>query len=101
MKKNIFWIIVILAVIVRLVYFFQIKDHFLFKQPILDAKYYHTWALEISHGDWLGKSRGVFMMSPGYSYFLAVIYRIFGAHIPLVVFLQFLSGILTGVLVLK
>jgi tetratricopeptide (TPR) repeat protein len=101
MKKNLFWIIIIIAVLVRLVYFFQIKDHFLFKQPILDAKYYHTWAVEIAKGDWIGKSRGVFMMSPGYSYFLGSLYKVFGVNISLVILLQFLLGIFTGVLIFK
>ncbi|MCB4792514.1 MAG: tetratricopeptide repeat protein [Elusimicrobia bacterium] len=101
MKNRIFWIIVLLAIIIRLLYFFQIKDHFLFKQPILDAKYYHTWALEIAGGDWLGKSRGVFMMSPGYSYFLGAIYRVFGPNIPFVVLFQFLLSVLTGLIIFK
>jgi tetratricopeptide (TPR) repeat protein len=99
--KKIFFILVVASLAVRLVYFFQIKDHFLFKEPILDAKYYHQWAQEISSGDLMGKARGVFMMSPGYSYFLGLFYALFGVHIPMIVFLQFLMGILTGLLVYK
>ncbi|MBN1621223.1 MAG: tetratricopeptide repeat protein [Endomicrobiales bacterium] len=99
MRKYLIFVIILLALIVRIVYFMQIKDHFLFKYPILDAKYYHTWAVEISKGDWAGSKRGVFMMSPGYSYFLALVYKLFGENISLVVLIQFLLGLLTGWLV--
>jgi len=83
----------------RLAYYHQIKEDFLFKTPIIDAKYYHDWAVEIVKGDLLGLKRGVFMMSPGYSYFLALVYKVFGINITAAVFVQFFLGIITGIMV--
>src|SRR3989339_2857 len=91
--------VIIAAVFLRLIYFLQITDSFLFQTPILDAKYYHLWALEILKGDLAGRARGVFMMSPGYSYLLAAVYWIMGVNITAVAALQFLSGAASGVIV--
>ncbi|MBN1824391.1 MAG: tetratricopeptide repeat protein [Endomicrobiales bacterium] len=99
MKKYIIWTLIIAGILVRLLYFSQVKDEFLFKTPILDAKYYHEWAIEIADGDIFGKNRGVFMMSPGYSYFLAFVYSVLGNASAGVVLIQFLLGIATAVLV--
>jgi len=99
LKNIIFWLIIFAAVGIRAVYFHQIKDDFLFKTPIIDAKYYNDWAVEIAKGDWLGAKRGVFMMSPGYSYFLAGVYKIWGIDVKAAVLVQFALGLFTGLLV--
>jgi len=99
MKHKLFWLIIFSAIALRLVYYHQIKDDFLFKTPILDAKYYNDWALEIVKGDILGAKRGVFMMSPGYSYYLAGVYKAFGTNVTYAVFSQFALGLLTGLLI--
>jgi tetratricopeptide (TPR) repeat protein len=98
-KNAIFWLIIFAAVGLRVTYFHQIKDSFLFKTPILDAKYYNDWAVEIAKGDLLGAKRGVFMMSPGYSYFLGAVYKTFGVKISAAVIVQLALGILTGIIV--
>ncbi|MDD5687708.1 MAG: tetratricopeptide repeat protein [Elusimicrobia bacterium] len=92
-------IIFLFALIIRLIYFYQIKDNILFKNSILDAKFYDIWAQEISKGDWLGKSRGVFTMSPGYPYLLGIIYLIFGYNIDIPIMLQFIMGSLICVFI--
>jgi tetratricopeptide (TPR) repeat protein len=63
------------------VFFLQVRHAFLFQRPFLDAGYYHRWALEIVGGAWAGAAHGVFTMSPGYPYFLAVLYSLFGARV--------------------
>ena len=83
----------------RLVFFLQVKDNFLFLRPFLDAKFYHRWAVEVTAGDWAGMTRGVFVMSPGYSYFLAVLYTLFGVGIATAVFVQLLAGVFCGWLI--
>jgi len=55
-KNKIFWLIIFAAIGLRVFYYHQIKDDFLFKTPILDAKYYNDWAVEIARGDLLGRS---------------------------------------------
>jgi len=93
-------LIFVTAMVIRFVYFAQIKNDFFFQTPYMDAQYYDDWAREIvSSGDWLSRSRGVFVMSPGYSYFLAVIYWLFGINISLVVVVQMLLGSISCVLV--
>ncbi len=88
------------ALAIRLVFFYEIKDNFFVQTPYMDAQYYDNWASEIAKsGDWLSSGRGVFVMSPGYSYFLAVIYTFFGRNISLVVAIQLLIGSLSCVLV--
>lgn len=84
----------------RLAYFLQVKDAFLFGRPFLDAEFYHRWAIEVAAGDWLGVKRGVFMMSPGYSYFLAGIYALFGVSVKAAVFVQILLGVACGWMIL-
>jgi tetratricopeptide (TPR) repeat protein len=88
------------ALVIRFVYFYEIKDDFFFQTPYMDARYYDNWASEIvKSGDWLSSERGIFVMSPGYSYFLAVIYTLFGRNISLVAAIQLLIGSISCVLV--
>lgn len=67
-----------LALAVRLAYVFQARGADpMFADPVLDAMFHHQWALAIVRGGWLA---GVpFFRAPGYGYFLAGIYRLFGA----------------------
>ena len=56
----------------------------------LDDAFYNRWALQIAHGDFIG--REVFHGMPLYPYFLGTAYFIFGCHIFLVKLLQVLLG---------
>jgi tetratricopeptide (TPR) repeat protein len=101
-SRNILLLVLILttALAIRFAYFYEIKDDFFFQTPYMDAQYYDNWASEIvKSGDWLSSRRGVFVMSPGYSYFLAVIYTLFGRNISLVAAIQLLIGSISCVLV--
>ena len=66
----------LVALIIRLLYIWQIADAPFFDLRLGDADAYHLWARQILQGDWLGTE--VFYQSPLYPYFLAVIYATFG-----------------------
>ncbi|HWR98022.1 MAG TPA: glycosyltransferase family 39 protein [Candidatus Methanoperedens sp.] len=88
--------ILLAGLALRLVHFQLVRNAFFFQRPFLDADFYHRWALEIAGGDWVGLHRGIFAMSPGYSYLLAALYSLFGAGITTAVLAQFLLGIACG-----
>ena len=63
------------ALIVRLIYLWQIKSLPLFDAPIIDAEMYDQSAMNILHSVSENKA---FYQAPLYSYFLALIYGVFG-----------------------
>jgi tetratricopeptide (TPR) repeat protein len=72
-------IIFIVALSLRLLYFFQSKSADpLFSNPIMDALYHHEWAVSIVRDNWIGTSS--FFRAPLYPYFLAMIYKLFGIN---------------------
>ena len=62
----------------RLAYLYQAVDTPLFDVLLIDSEFYDRRARAIVAGDWLGDRP--FFMNPFYSYFLAVIYALFGAE---------------------
>jgi len=93
-------VILAIALAIRFVYFGEIKNNLFIQTPYMDAQYYDAWADEIvNSGDWLSRGHGVFVMSPGYTYFLAVIYGLFGRNISLVAAIQLIIGSISCVLV--
>ena len=68
--------VALLALVVRLVYVWQISQAPFFTLRIGDADAYHQWALRIASGDWFGE--GAFYQAPLYPYFLAVLYSVLG-----------------------
>jgi tetratricopeptide (TPR) repeat protein len=93
-----FWPVAIfaLAFILRTVYTFQVRYTPFFHTLGLDAKFYDDWARRIASGT---SEKGAFFMTPLYSYFLAVIYRLFGRDLLLVRMIQAGLGSATAVLV--
>ncbi len=73
-----FWIVVGLALILRLVHLFEVSGTPFFRHLHTDPFMYHHWAVKIIEDDWLGKSNPVFYLGPLYPYFLAVIYSVTG-----------------------
>ncbi len=71
-------IIISLGALLRTAHYFQIKanDPY-FSLPTVDPRVYHEWAIRLSNGNWIGTD--VFEMSPGYPYFLGVLYWMFGS----------------------
>lgn len=68
------------AFLIRLIYFLSVKDAIWIKVPMIDALNYHLWAKAILAGDWLGQ--GVFVHSPLYAFFLALLYKLSGSAGP-------------------
>ncbi|HUW23589.1 MAG TPA: tetratricopeptide repeat protein [bacterium] len=100
-NKTVIWCIGIFLFVFlfRLFYFVELRKFPLSQYPVLDSKVYDTWAQEITTGDWLSKKRGVFYSNPGYAYFLAGVYSVFGRNLNIVIIIQFLFGALSCVLI--
>ncbi len=69
--------IFVLALSVRLLHVFQLRDAPFFAIKLGDAGFFDTWAHELAGGDWLGHE--VFWYAPLYPYFLGIVYRVIGA----------------------
>lgn len=69
----------IVAAVVRILYFFQVSTDLFSSHLIIDAQFYDSWAQRIIGGDWLG--RDAFYQDPLYAYFLAGCYWIIGHHL--------------------
>ena len=82
--------VALLALVLRLVYIWQISHAPFFDLRLGDAESYHQWALRIVAGDWLGE--GVFYQAPLYPYFLAAVYKVFGDGATMVRFIQVVIG---------
>jgi 4-amino-4-deoxy-L-arabinose transferase-like glycosyltransferase len=78
------------ALIVRLVYLFEIRDSEFCRVLVGDAVAYDAWARAIAQGDWLGHE--VFYQAPLYPYFLAVVYSIAGPSAAIVRVVQAALG---------
>jgi tetratricopeptide (TPR) repeat protein len=93
-------IIFVLALILRLLYLFQLKSNDpLFYFPIMDALYHHEWAASIVEGSWLGKDS--FFRAPLYPYFLASLYKIYGINLLVPRIVQSIFGAGSCVLISK
>jgi len=85
-----------LALVLRLVYLFELRDAAFFDLRMGDGFVYHEWARRIAAGDWLGD--GVFYQAPLYPYSLAIIYRLLGEGLMTVRVVQALMGTASCVL---
>jgi len=90
-------LVFLLALVVRLVYLYEIRGNPFFENLTLDQASYDRWAQRIAAGDWLGTD--IFYQDPLYPYFLGVLYRIFGRDLFWVRAVQMLIGSLTCVLI--
>jgi tetratricopeptide (TPR) repeat protein len=88
--------VAVLALVVRLVYLWQVSQAPFFHLRLGDAAAYHDWALRIVGGNWRGDS--VFYQAPLYPYFLAGVYALFGDGAAMVRFIQAIIGSLSCVL---
>jgi Tfp pilus assembly protein PilF len=87
------------AFLIRLYYFFQLKQNPDLMLPLLDAEYYVRWANDILHGGGIGTS--AFFTEPMYAYLLALITKIFTHPVEILLLLQFFTGSLLPLLILK
>ncbi len=85
------WIVVLSAVAARVIILVISRNTFLWNGIWSDAATYNQWAQRIvSSNDWIGNDP--FFMSPFYSYFLAVIYSLFGESLLAVRLVQAGAG---------
>jgi 4-amino-4-deoxy-L-arabinose transferase-like glycosyltransferase/Flp pilus assembly protein TadD len=84
-------IVALVALIIRAVYFFQVKDNPFLSHPRLDALFHDQWALSIASGNLLGET--VFFRAPLYPYFLGLLYAMFGHEYLVVRIIQHLFGV--------
>lgn len=92
-------LIFFLTFFIRLPFLDAIKNDPAFIMPIVDSYEFNNWALDIFHGQWLWTN--LQNHPPLYAYFLAIIYKIFGYHVILVILLQYLLAALSTVLIYK
>jgi tetratricopeptide (TPR) repeat protein len=67
------------ALAVRLIYIWQIRQSAFFDVLMGDARRYDAWAAQIAAGDWIGE--GVFYQAPLYPYVLGTLYAITGRNL--------------------
>ena len=84
-------VIFVLALALRLIYFFQIRAHYPgWDTPTIDPLYHDLWAKQIASGDILGA--GPFFRAPFYAYFLGLIYAVFGPSLAIAKIMQHIIG---------
>jgi tetratricopeptide (TPR) repeat protein len=89
--------IFVLALTLRLIHIWQMRNSPFFTVLLGDARSYDEWAQRIASGDWIGHE--VFYQAPLYPYFLGSIYRIAGRSLMIVRVVQALIGSCSCVLV--
>ncbi|TXT39238.1 MAG: putative O-linked GlcNAc transferase-putative TPR-containing transmembrane protein [Planctomycetota bacterium] len=84
------WIVFVVAVAARAIYFLQYVRSPLSGYLRADHVYYFQWARQIAAGDWLGS--GVFQQAPLYPYLLGLTMSIVGERPTMILVLQLLLG---------
>ncbi len=88
----------VVALALRLLYLTELDDAPFFHHPVGDSKIYHDRALGIMGGDFVGRE-AYFHSSPLYSYFMALVYSIFGVKFTVLRVIQFIVGSANCVLI--
>lgn len=97
-QRLIVGVVIFLAILLRIIYFFQYKANApYYSQVIVDSYYYDVWAQRVANGKGFGPMP--FYMAPLYPYMLAIIYKVFGHNLPLVYVLQMALGVVNAYLV--
>ncbi|HEX6164076.1 MAG TPA: tetratricopeptide repeat protein [Vicinamibacterales bacterium] len=83
-------IIFAVALAVRLIHLWQLRDTPFFDVLLGDANGYDKWAVRLAAGDWIGTD--VFYQAPLYPYFLGALYALAGRDLLVVRIIQALIG---------
>jgi len=75
-------IVFVIALVVRLIHLWQMREAPIFSVLMGDGRSYDEWARRIAAGDWLGTE--VFYQAPLYPYFLGAIYTVLGRDLLVV-----------------
>ena len=94
--------ILLLAVVLRFIWFREMYADPAAALPVQDAEYHHYWANGLATGNWTPPESYAdpeiqttpYFRPPGYPYFLGLIYKIFGAKVLAGVAVQLLLGLL-------
>ena len=78
------------ALLIRVLYLFEITDSPYFGVPFLDELYHLTWAKDIAAGKWI--RHDAFFRAPLYSYLLGIFIRIVGVDFFLIRLIQHIYG---------
>ena len=89
----------LLALVVRLVFLWQMHSTDVFNLLIGDGVRYDAWAQSIAGGDWLGQ--GVFYQAPLYPYFMGLIYTVAGKNLLVLRLVQAVIGATSCVLLAR
>jgi len=84
------------ALLIRLIYLFELQRTPLLAVVIGDARQYDLWARQIANGNWIGSE--VFYQTPLYPYLLAVIFKLGGHSLFAVRVVQAILGAISCVL---
>ena len=99
-KMKLFLIIIAsAALLLRWGHLLWVCNSDLVRLPVIDAAFYHTWAVGISSGDLIGDH--IFFMSPLYPYLMGLIYAVLGSAPWKVMAVQGLAGIGTVLLLYR
>ncbi|MDD5246352.1 MAG: glycosyltransferase family 39 protein [Candidatus Omnitrophica bacterium] len=94
-EKNftvLFFLVFLAAALIRIVYFFYLKESIFFGHLVIDELTYDRWAMSIlSPGGLLGSQ--VFWQAPFYAYFLALVYYLGGHELITIRLVQILLGL--------
>lgn len=95
------WILGGVALLLRLIYLYQISRTPFYRPDRLDPLFYFNWAREIAAGHWIGDR--IFVQSPLYAYLVALFLKILGEHriFPVLPIFQALAGVGTCLLILR
>jgi Tfp pilus assembly protein PilF len=83
-----------LALAIRLMHLFQMRDTPLFAVLMGDSRGYDEWARRLAAGDWIGTD--VFYQAPLYPYFLGAIYAVAGPDPFIARLVQAVAGALSS-----
>lgn len=77
-RALLFWGPVLLALVLRVIHVFAMRDNPLFERPIMDALMHDRWARGLLEGTWPGDAP--FFRAPLYPYLLGGLYALFDAQ---------------------
>ena len=86
-------IVFVIALVVRLIHVWQMREAPFFSMLLGDSRGYDEWARRIAAGEWLGAD--VFYQAPLYPYFLGAIYTLLGRDLFVVRVSQAIVGALS------
>ena len=98
--------VLLAGALLRALYLVEIASHPEFSQPAVDASYHDYWANGIATGDWRLPEDETdpqirtrpFFRPPGYAYWLALVYRLFGRGQYAPRLLQMAAGLMAALL---